>query len=437
MGAVREIFEKLWSGELSPDEHHPWTPTGDLEEIAGRSVFYRSFANVTGFETDDGLVLVDTGAYFNQQQTHEALRRWSSARLHTAVYTHGHVDHVFGVPPFAEEAKQSGWPAPCVIGHEAMPDRFRRYVLTAGWNGIINFRQFGADLFARREPGTRPPRSLPWPTDYTYPNLTYSTALTLVIGGEHFELHHARGETDDHTWVWVPERRVLCPGDLFIWAVPNAGNPQKVQRYPQDWARALRTMAELPAEVLSPGHGVIVVGRERVRQVLTDTAVFLESLHDQTVALMNEGATLDTIIHTVKPPSHLEGRPYLQPIYDEPEYVVRNVWRFYGGWFDGTPSHLKPASESRQGAEVARLAGGVEALLERARTLAQQGDLRLAGHLIDWALAAEPESREVHQLRAEVYGRRADQARATMTRGVFRAAQWESEGVLERGEPPP
>jgi hypothetical protein len=24
-----------------------------------------------------------------------------------------------------------------------------------------------------------------------------------------------------------------------------------------------------------------------------------------------------------------------------------------------------------------------------------------------------------------------------MTRGVFRAAQWESEGFLERGEPPP
>jgi glyoxylase-like metal-dependent hydrolase (beta-lactamase superfamily II) len=231
MGAVKDVFEKLWSGEASVDDHHPLAGAGDLEEIAERSVFYRSFANVTGFETDDGLVLVDTGGYFNQQQTHQALRRWSSARLHTAVFTHGHVDHVFGVPPFAEECKERGWPAPSVIAHEAMPDRFRRYVLTAGWNGIINFRQFGADLFARREPGTRPPRSLPWPTDYTYPNLTYSTALTLVIGGEHFELHHARGETDDHTWVWAPERRVLCPGDLFIWAVPNAGNPQKVQRY--------------------------------------------------------------------------------------------------------------------------------------------------------------------------------------------------------------
>ena len=46
-----------------------------------------------------------------------------------------------------------------------------------------------------------------------------------------FELHHARGETEDATWTWVPERKLLAPGDLFIWRVPNAGNPQKVQRY--------------------------------------------------------------------------------------------------------------------------------------------------------------------------------------------------------------
>src|SRR5947208_3667236 len=55
-------------------------------------------------------------------------------------------------------------------------------------------------------------------------------------GGVRFELHHAKGETDDHTWTWIPSEKVLCCGDLFIWASPNAGNPQKVQRYPREWA---------------------------------------------------------------------------------------------------------------------------------------------------------------------------------------------------------
>jgi hypothetical protein len=45
------------------------------------------------------------------------------------------------------------------------------------------------------------------------------------------ELNHCRGETDDATWTWIAERGLLATGDLFIWAVPNSGNPQKVQRW--------------------------------------------------------------------------------------------------------------------------------------------------------------------------------------------------------------
>ena len=426
-----DLAEKLWNGEIRTDDYNPLAPLGVVEEIADKAIFYSSFANVTAFETDSGLVLIDTGAFFNQRQTFEAIRSWSKARLDTAVYTHGHVDHVFGVPPFAQEAKERGWPGPRVIGHEAMPARFQRYILTAGYNSIINSRQFGGVAFLGGSDDIAPRRVIQWPTEYTYPDTTYAHSLVVTVGGERFELYHDRGETDDHTWVWVPSRKVLCPGDFFIWAVPNAGNPQKVQRYPLDWARALRKMAALEAEVLSPGHGVIVVGRERVRQALTDTADFLESLHDQTVALMNQGATLDTILHTVRPPGDLADRPYLQPVYDEPEFIVRNIWRLYGGWYDGTPSQLKPAPQAQQGAEIARLAGGVRALVERACQLMAEGDLAMASHLVDWAVAADPGNAEAQGVRADVYSRRAGESRAIMTRGIFRAAAWDSKAALE------
>lgn len=65
---------------------------------------------------------------------------------------------------------------------------------------------------------------------------------------------------------------MLCCGDLFIWASPNAGNPQKVQRYPREWAEALRRMATLGVEYLLPGHGMPVIGADRIRQALGDTA---------------------------------------------------------------------------------------------------------------------------------------------------------------------
>ena len=71
--------------------------------------------------------------------------------------------------------------------------------------------------------------------------------------------------------------------------------------------------------------------------------------------VLDDGARLDDIVHTVRPPAHLLERPYLQPIYDEPEFVVRNIWRLYGGWYDGDPSHLKPAPPAVLAQELASL----------------------------------------------------------------------------------
>jgi alkyl sulfatase BDS1-like metallo-beta-lactamase superfamily hydrolase len=322
------------------------------------------------------------------------------------VYSHGHVDHVFGVPLLEEEAAANDWDPPTVLAHEAMPARFDRYILTAGYNEVINRRQF-------RVPNLR------WPTEYRYPDRTYRDVLEIEVGGTAVELHHARGETDDHTWTWVPDRKVLCCGDFFIWASPNAGNPFKVQRYPREWAIALREMAGLEAEILLPGHGLPIVGVDRVRQALTDTAALLESLHDQTVELMNTGAALDEVIHSVRAPADLLERPYLQPIYDEPEFVVRNVWRLYGGWWDGDPSHLKPAPEDDLAAELAGLAGGAGRLADRGVEIADAGDLRLAAHLVELAARAAPHDEAIRQARADVYQRRAHAERSLMAKNTF------------------
>jgi alkyl sulfatase BDS1-like metallo-beta-lactamase superfamily hydrolase len=144
---------------------------------------------------------------------------------------------------------------------------------------------------------------------------------------------------------------------------------------------------------------------------------------------MNEGARLDELIHSVVPPPDLMGRPYLRPIYDEPEFVVRNVWRLYGGWYDGNPANLKPAREAALAAELAALAGGPERLAARAAELAagdDEGDLRLAGHLAELATLAAPGDPSLHAVRAEVFRRRVAVATSTMAKGVFAWAESES-----------
>ncbi len=94
-----------------------------------------------------------------------------------------------------------------------------------------------------------------------------------------------------------------------------------------------------------------------------------ESLHDQTVAMMNAGARLDDIVHSVRAPAHLLARPYLQPVYDEPEFVVRNVWRLYGGWYDGEDAVDEPAERRHALARVDRVEGRRAAVEVRADVL--------------------------------------------------------------------
>src|SRR3954470_3280235 len=377
MGRIAEVAEKYWTGAISTREQHPFTPLLALEEVAPGVAFVSSFANVTAIAGERGLTLVDTGSAQFAAQVHGSVRGWSEAPVHTAVYTHGHIDHVFGIERFDEEAAKEGRPPPRVIAHQAVLQRFDRYRLTAGYNSCINSRQF----------------SLPvnWPVTFREPDETYASQLTLGLDGIDAELHHARGETDDHTWVWLPSLRVLCTGDLFIWAVPNAGNPQKVQRYPRQWAEALRKMASLGPQVLLPGHGLPIYGEARVHAALSETAELLELLHDRALEMMNAGATLEELLREVTVPPHLAERPYLQPIYDEPEFIVRNVWRLYGGWWDGDPAALKPPPATSLAREVAEMAGGAAALTSRAEERAAAGELALACQLVEWAARVAPD----------------------------------------------
>lgn len=420
--AYKEYLDQVWAGEAPLTELRPGVSSRDgLVPIYEHARVYTGFANVVVIDTGDGLVMIDSGEWPTAGDLHRAVREWSMEPVAACIFTHGHVDHVFGVMMFDGEAAQRGAAPIEVIAHEAVAARFDRYKQTAGYNSWINRRQFQIP-------------NLNWPERYRYPNTVYRDAMTYRRGELTFELVHARGETDDATYVWIPELRTVCTGDLFIWNTPNAGNPQKAQRYPLEWAAALREIQRLGAEVLLPGHGVPIVGADRIDLALGETAELLEVLCEQTITLMNSGARLDEVLAGIKVPEHLLARPYLKPAYDEPEFVVRNLWRLYGGWYDQNPAHLKPAPEVEIAAELAQLVGGVDVLAARARALLAEGNPRLAAHLAEWAAQAAPQDREAARVRAEVFGHRADEETSTMAKGMFTWAAAESRAVAEGRE---
>jgi len=408
--------------------------TNKLSELGNGLAVVESFSHVIVFETDDGLVCFDSSNPRTGTDVANAIRAWRSGPVHTLVYTHGHIDHVGGSGAFVAAHDRTAPPID-IVGHRAVAPRFRRYQQTSGYNNIINQRQFGGvsashNMQIGSRPGGERPRSRPFlPDDVAWPTTEFDQSLSLNIGGLAIELHHDKGETDDHTWAWIPDHRAVVAGDFVTWVFPNCGNPQKVQRFPLEWAQALRKMQRLEPDLLLGAHGLPVQGAERVDRVLSDLAESLEYLVTETLDRMNDGASLDTIVNSVAVPAEWLDRPWMRPIYDEPEFVIRNIWRLYGGWWDQNPANLKPASDARLAAEIVALAGGTDQLVRRAEGLSADGDFRLACHLIELAARAQPESVAVHAVRAAVYQARRDQERSLMAKGVFADAARKSRDI--------
>lgn len=88
----------------------------------------------------------------------------------------------------------------------------------------------------------------------------------------------------------------------------------------------------------------------------------------------------------------------------------------------GRPSDLKPAPRQALAQELARLAGGARTLLKRAGALVDSGDLRLACHLADYALEADPGDPQVREAVAALYERRAATETSLMATNLCRSA---------------
>lgn len=392
----------------------PGDGIGNTLDLAPGVHMIESFAHVHLIEGETSAVVFDTSVPDLGERVADRVADVSDGPISHVVLTHGHRDHAGGAAPLLDRLVARGQPRATLVAHEAVPARMDRYRLTDGYNRFINDRQFG------NVPNWDLSEGWAWP--FPEVDLVFRDHHVIEIDGLVVEVHHVRAETDDHLWAWLPERRVAVTGDLMLWHFPNAGNPAKAQRYPLEWAAALRDVAAVGPELLLPGHGLPIGGEDRVRRVLLDTADTLEALTRRTLELMNQGADLDTVIATVRFEADELARPYLAPTYDEPEFVVRNVWRLYGGWYDGTPSQLKPAPRAQVAGELAALAGGPGALAHRAETLSGEERHRLACHLIDLAAEADPEDRAIHAVRAEIYWRRRASEQSLMSAAIFESA---------------
>ncbi|MBW1805975.1 MAG: MBL fold metallo-hydrolase, partial [Deltaproteobacteria bacterium] len=253
------------------------------------------------------------------------------------------------------------------------------------------------------------------------PDTLFDQTISIQVGGIDIHAFHAKGETDDHLWVWVPSRKTVFTGDMVVSSFPNAGNPFKVQRFTLDWARGLEAIAGKEPEVLVPGHGSIVTGTENINELCLKTASALRYLHDEVVKRLNEGMWYEDIIHDVPIPDELTAPKFLVPQYGCPQFVVHAILREYTGWYDGNPSNLFPPKRVEISREIADLAG-TEKIIERAKELQKAGREDMALQFVDIAMASNPDDevmRGLHQLKGSLLKSIGEKEKSLISRNIY------------------
>ena len=342
--------------------------------------------NCTLIETEEGLVLIDTGMKPAGPALLNAIRSISEKPVHTILYTHGHVDHCYGTWALIEAGE-----TPQIIGHSSIRERYHRYIQLGG--SIAKYMS---------QPESQLPKDS---SDIVWPNRYFDDFLELKIGGITFQLYHFEGETDDQFFVWMPEERALLAADYYQGFLPNAGNGKRVQRNVGEWIAALEKMQQLQPELFIPSHGPHIEGTKNINESLHILIEAMTSILDQTIDGLNAGLRKDQVFKSVELPEHLKSHPTLEEKYVTAQDISKMIIKQYTGWWDDIPSHWSPAPLELQARQIANLAGGSDALVNYTREL-MKSDLKLASHFCDWAWLAHPENEGVQQLVLDVYRQR-------------------------------
>jgi glyoxylase-like metal-dependent hydrolase (beta-lactamase superfamily II) len=383
------MFEPIYRTRPGADAMRP-ASAEQAEQIAPGLWCSPGLSNSYLLTTAEGRVVVNTGMGFEGPVHRANFDAVDSSPVRYIIFTQGHVDHVGGLDsvrdPDTTVVAQANWTLWRDDNKRLMPYRANRSAFAFKDTLADGVQAIQKRLGTTRLPGQSVPTV----------DVDFEDTLTLEVGERRLDLISVPGgETTDSLVVWLPEERICLCGNTFG---PTFGHiPNLVTMRGDRYRDALTAVASvervrsLQPELLVTGHFEPMVGADRIDAELDRLRNAIQYVHDQTVAGMNAGKDVLTLMREITLPAEYEvGQGYGKVSWD-----VRAVWENYSGWFHHrSTTELYPVGFDAVTADVVDLAGA-DALVDRARAHLRAGRPLHAIHLAELVSEDHPDAREV------------------------------------------
>ena len=394
-----------------------------------------SLTNCILVVTPQGRVIIDTTESMESaREIKKEFDKISNTPVLAVIYTHGHPDHILGTSVFKESGTE-------VYAQDEFMDFInQQYGLCLPMITVRGMRQFGTALPGGWVPCHGCGIKLMLDKDKTPiivpPTKVFEDELEVNIGGQEFLLVHAPGETVDQLFVWLPDKKVLIPGDNYYPTFPNLYTIRGTTPRPiAGWFKSIDRMRDLGAEYLVPLVGGSIQGAERIDELLTAYRDAIQYIHDAVVRGINQEKTPDQLVEEIKLPPHLADIPELTELYGKISWSIRGIYEGYVGWFDGNATNLELLTARARAEKIIGLAGGKDKLVTEAKNALSNKEFQWAAEVADMLLAVDPTSTEAHEIKAEALFRLGESSYNSIARSYYLSQSQALRGKLEPPKP--
>lgn len=263
--------------------------------------------NSVAILSDEGVLVFDSNAIPETAATVLAeIRKLTSKPVRYLVNSHWHWDHWGG-----NQTYLAAFPALQIITHE----KTRELMLTVEprWNDkslkedLPQFLDGFEKQIAAAKKKNAPPERIKAAEERlaadrnfleqkvalhkTYPNVTFSDSMTIMLGGREIQVLHAQAITTGDTYLYLPKEKVLVTGDILLSPYPFAIGGT----YPAEWLSTLEKFAALAPNVIIPGHGEAETNTDFLRGNIALFQDVMQQVRDDKVKGMTVEQTTEAL----------------------------------------------------------------------------------------------------------------------------------------------